>query len=129
MARIGHFCSDCGEELQAGEEYCPQHLDTPINSVEVDDYHHGQVPQPAPEEETTMAYTETAAARAYREAMQAQMAARLRQFEMYRALRQGPMSFGDALGALCVANARQWNLTLNDTTRLLETVARFVFDH
>lgn len=37
MTRIGHFCHECGEELPAGAEACPQHPDAPVDSLEVED--------------------------------------------------------------------------------------------
>lgn len=35
--RIGHFCSECGEELGPQDDTCPQHPDAAIDSIEVED--------------------------------------------------------------------------------------------
>jgi hypothetical protein len=37
MARIGHFCHECGEELPEGAATCPTHPDAQVDSVDVDD--------------------------------------------------------------------------------------------
>jgi RNA polymerase subunit RPABC4/transcription elongation factor Spt4 len=37
MARIGHFCHECGDELPEGAETCPAHPDAPVDSIAVDD--------------------------------------------------------------------------------------------
>ena len=38
-ARIGHFCAECGEELQDGEDCCDTHPNAPIDSVSVPHAH------------------------------------------------------------------------------------------